>query len=157
MGDKSIFREKNVKKASEVELLDGYIRVNGYASWVMVLGGGLLIAVFLLWAFIGRIDLNIDGAASSDNGRLTCYFNAEDVERMNVGMQVVIEDKEYTIEEIGNSLYYQDQVPNDIRYLNKGCEWYRVIYAESDLEDGTYRASVLTESIRPISFLAGGK
>ena len=50
---KNLFRSENLKKASEPEQLDGYLKVTGFGPWFVLLAAALVLGAIFIWAFFG--------------------------------------------------------------------------------------------------------
>ncbi len=155
--NKKIFREENLKRASEAERLDDYIKVTSYKSWLIVLGGALIVAIIFIWSAIGKINVAVVGAGIVENGIMTCYFRAEDVEELEEGKIIHTESESFPIDKINTTLLAEYDVPYDVLFLSEESKWYKTVEADCSLEDGTYKVSVLLKIVSPIDFLTGGR
>ena len=68
----TVFREKTLKKASDPEQLDGYLKVTGFGPWFVILAAALVLAAIFVWAFFGRVQTVISGAGYCKNGMICC-------------------------------------------------------------------------------------
>lgn len=155
--EKSIFREKNLKKATDPEQLNRYIKVTGFSSWFVVIAAALILASIFIWAFFGKIKITIQGAGYCENGNIVCYFAQKDMKNLKPGEKVDIDGNEGKIIDLNSDLYLAYDIPNDVLFLlPEGDEWYSTASISCTLPDGFYSVEVLEKETRPISFLSGG-
>ena len=57
----TVFREKNLKKASDPEQLDGYLKVTGMGPWFVILAAALVLAAIFVWVFFGKVHTIVNG------------------------------------------------------------------------------------------------
>ena len=126
----SIFREANLKKASEPEKLDGYLKVTGFGPWLVLLAAGLIMAAFIVWMFMGRLQA---GVTSAD-----------------------IEGSEGHVTALDDRLYAASEIPNNVLYMLPDSRWYCTVEVDCSLEDGLYTAVFLNE-VRPASYIIRGE
>ena len=60
MEDKTIFREKSLKRISSPEQLNDYIKVTTPSVWLILFATFILILGILFWAVFGKIRVNTD-------------------------------------------------------------------------------------------------
>jgi hypothetical protein len=70
----TVFREKNLKKASDPEQLDGYLKVTGMGPWFVILAAALVLAAIFVWVFFGKVHTIVNGAGYCKDGMIRCYF-----------------------------------------------------------------------------------
>ena len=72
--EKTLFREKNLKNATDPEQLNSYLKVTGFSAWFVVIAAALVLAAIFIWAFFGKIQTSIQGAGYCTNGIVMCYL-----------------------------------------------------------------------------------
>ena len=152
---KDLFIEKNLKKASEPEQLDTYLKVTSMGPWFVLIVAGLVAAALIIWAFTGRIYTVLNGAGYCRNGTLTCYFPKTETELLSVGDTMRVGNIRCKVKSIDTSLFQPFDIPYDILYLLPEADWYSTVEIEADLKDGLYTTQHII-SEEPISFLAKG-
>lgn len=55
-----IFRKSSLDKLSSPEQLDKAITIISPSFWIAAIGGGLIIAVALVWSIFGRLPVNVN-------------------------------------------------------------------------------------------------
>lgn len=157
MADKenTIFREKNLKKATDPEALNGYLKVTGFGAWAVVIVAALILAAIFIWGAFGRITPVISGAGECVDRKMTCYFPQAEASQMSVGAKVDIEGTEGIITEIGKDLFMMSDIPYTVLFLlpESDAVWYSEVDVDCDLEDGFYRVKYEAGDIRPASFM----
>ncbi len=155
---KTIFREKNLKKAAEPDALNDYLKVTGFSAWFVVIAAALILAAVFLWAVFGKVTPVISGAGYCSNGMIKCYFEQSRMEELKKGAKVDVEGNTGIIEKIGNDLYMEYDIPYEVLFLlpKSDEQWYSYAMIRCDTEDGLYKVNYQEKEIRPISFMAEG-
>lgn len=131
-----IFRKKSLEKVKSPENLDDYIRVSNPSVWLLLASVIILLAGVCVWGFFGRIDSTADIVVSAEDGVITGTITDLEVEE---GMTMRIADTECAI--------------SGVEYNPETGRLICTVTAEADVPDGIYDAKIVTESIRPISFV----
>lgn len=152
----SLFREKSMERLSSPEQLNDYIRVANPGVW-LILGG--IIALLLgvcAWGIFGKLDTTVTGAAVCQDGKIMCYISEADGESVRTGMTIKIGDVTTTVKAISSE---PSRLPDDtdqylmhLGGLDQGS-WVYTASADADIDDGSYAASIVTESVSPMSFV----
>lgn len=129
-----IFRKKNLDKVNSPENLNDYIKVSNPGMWLIIAAVLVLIAGACIWGFFGHIDTSVPTTATVENGVAYFALESEDV-------------NEGTVFEIGGEKCVVDTVENSEAGLA------RLARAKTSLPDGKYEAKIITESVKPISFI----
>ena len=127
----SLFREKSMERLSSPEQLNDYIRVANPGVW-LILGG--IIALLLG----------------------VCAWGIFDGESVRTGMTIKIGGVTTTVKTISSEPsrlpYDTDQYLMHLGGLDQGS-WVYTASADADIDDGSYAASIVTESVSPMSFV----
>ena len=153
---KSIFREKNLTKATEAEQLDRYLKVTGSGPWFVLLAAALVLAAIFIWAFFGKVETVVDGAGYCEEGTIICYFARSEIDEIPVGAIVDIEGAQGVVTEIGKNLYSANELPEEVADLLPYEMWYRAARISCGLDDGLYAVRYIEEETTPSSFLTRG-
>ena len=152
----SIFREANLKKASEPEKLDGYLKVTGFGPWLVLLAAGLIMAAFIVWMFMGRLQTSVTGAGYCSDGKMVCYVAQRDFDDLAGVTSADIEGSEGHVTALDDRLYAASEIPNNVLYMLPDSRWYCTVEVDCSLEDGLYTAVFLNE-VRPASYIIRGE
>ena len=128
-----IFRKKSLDKIRSPESLNDYVRVVNPGVWLVLVAAIVLLLGACIWGVFGRVEEKIQTQAVAEKGQVTCQMDAEQILSVEPGMTVQIDETEGTVTEVDPAS--------------------GVITARMDIADGAYLAYVITESIKPISFL----
>ena len=152
----SIFRKKSLAQVSSPEQLNDYIRVPNPGIWMILLAVIVLLVGVCVWGVFGHMDTNLKVAAVCKDGKLICYVKETDMKSVENGMPVTVNDKQYTVAGIESEPVSVSQEMSSyllhLGELQKG-EWVTPVTVNTDLEDGTYQASITVESVSPMSFI----
>lgn len=140
------------------EELDAAIKISTPGVWVVVVLGIAVLAVFLLWAYMGNIPTKINAVAwiSSEEGVL--YIPAEEMQGVDATKQVLVDGIYHDITQISNApiplATLQKTLSEEAFYrLNPSSSSYEVSFDAKGIADGAKVAGVVTEQIHPISFI----
>ena len=151
-----LFRKKSVDKVSSPEQLNEYIRVTNPGVWMVLAAIVILLAGVVVWGFIGHLDTTLSTAVVCENGEAVVYVKEADIEKIDVGMTVRVDDKEYTVSEIPTQPKRVDDTMSEYAVYASGLtsgEWVYAVKVNGDFADGVQKAEIVVESISPISFI----
>ena len=154
--NEQLFRKKSVDKVSSPEQLNEYIRVANPGVWMVLAAIVILLAGVVAWGFIGHLDTTLDTAVVCENGEAVIYVKEADVEKVEVGMTVRVDDKEYTVSEISAEPNRVDDTMSEYAIHASGLtvgEWVYAVKVNGDFTDGVHKAEIVIERISPISFI----
>ena len=152
----SIFRKKSLAQVSSPEQLNDYIRVPNPGIWMILLAVIVLLVGVCVWGVFGHMDTNLKVAAVCKDGKLICYVKETDMKSVENGMPVTVNDKKYTVDGIqSESVSVSQEMGSYLLHLGElqAGEWVTPITVNTDLEDGTYQATITVESVSPMSFV----
>ena len=154
--DKSIFREKSVENITSPDSLNDYIRVVRPSLWVTLGAIIVLLVGVAVWGVFGRLDTVVDAVAVSENNTLTIYINESDSKEALKGQFVTIEGDEYTFdhdESAGKKLLVSDDAVILSMLGDSEDTRVRSFAAQGSLPEGVYQATIVVDSVKPISFV----
>lgn len=109
-----------------------------------------------VWGIFGHLDTKLETAAVCKDGILTCYVREADIASVKQGMAIMADGKSFTVQNIDQTpIAVSDDMDSYVLHigkLNLG-EWVYKVTVDTTLEDGIYEASIVTESIKPMSFI----
>ena len=155
---RSIFRKASLDRISDPDQLNDYIRVTNPGVWMVMCAVIALLAGVCVWGVFGRLDTTLTVGAVTETNQTVCYVKEADVELMEAGMQVRIEDAVYQICNISSQPVQVDdtfaQYLLHVGGLSQG-EWVYVVELDDPYgEDGMItEAQIIIESIAPMSFV----
>lgn len=154
----SLFIEKNLKKATDPEQLNAYLKVTGFRVWFVLLAAALILGAIFIWAVFGTIQPMIKGAGYCTDGTITCYFVQDQIKNIDIGDKVDINGNEGMVADINSDVYLDNDIPNDVLFLlpESRSGWYSSALISCSLADGLYSVVYYDDEIHPISFLAQG-
>ncbi len=151
-----IFRKKNLDRASSPEQLNDYIKVTSPGIWITLAAVLILLAGFIVWGIVGKMESKIEAVAVAEEGAVVCYVREADVARIAEGDAVRLSGGEYAVTAIS-----KEPIAVDDRFtaymlrlggLSVG-EWVYQVTLGAELPAGVYEASIVTDSVSPISYL----
>ncbi|MCQ2383082.1 MAG: hypothetical protein MJ060_04655, partial [Clostridia bacterium] len=80
----SIFREKTLKAANEVSQSEDYIKVTSPRLWIVLIGMIMLLAGFLAWGFLGRIETTVRPQTIYVQGGTTFFLVQKQYDGMHI-------------------------------------------------------------------------
>lgn len=156
MENKSIFRKKAVERVSSPEKLNDYIHVTTPSTWIALIGIICILIGGIVWGIFGNVYTTVEGAGVVSGGNLQIYISSEKRAYVKTGMDITVNGRKTTVREISGEPV---RVGEDIsEYILESAglkpgDWAYVVGADTDLDDGTYSASITVEAIHPIKFV----
>lgn len=137
---KNLFREKNLKKAADLEQLSGYLKVTGFSAWFVVIAAGLVLAAILIWFFFGKLQTIVKGAGYCQDGTIICYFPYDEIDNVSIGSKVDIEGHTGIVKDICPERYLYQDIPDSVLTLlpDANSMWFFYSVISCDLIDGLY-------------------
>ena len=129
-----IFRKKSLDKIKSPDNLNDYVRVVNPGVWIIVIASIILLAGACVWGIFGKIETKISANASVSDGVAVCSVTKDEIDSVKEGMPVIIDGVEGVVSEI-------DKTDDEVSAL-------------IDLPDGNYPAEIITEQIKPFSFVS---
>lgn len=126
-----IFRKKSLNRIKSPEDLNDYVRVANPGIWMVLVAVVVLLIGVCIWGIFGRIETKVPAQLNAGNGAVICTVDGADADKIQSGMVVESGDKKGTVISVDS-----DGIKVDIA-----------------LPDGTYDANIVTESIKPLSFV----
>ena len=136
-----VFRQKNLDKIRSPESLNDYLRVANPGVWLMLATALLLLVGACVWGVFGHIETTLPTVAAVKDGRAVCHvLSSGGAEKApEVGMMLRIDDMSCPI--------------TAAEYVPEADAFDYLVEADMLLPDGVYEAVIVTESVRPFSFL----
>lgn len=143
-------------RVSSPEQLQDYVKVANPGLWMVISTIVILLAGVIVWGIVGKIDTTMSTAIITNSGTAVIYVGESNVEKIEVGMTVRCEDKEYTITDIAKTPVRVDSSFTDYAVHASGLtvgEWVYAVSIDGEHSDGVQKADIVIESISPISFI----
>lgn len=158
-----LFRKSSLERISSPEQLNEYVRVSGLGVWMVLAAMIILLTGMCVWGIFGRLETRLAGAGTCRDGVLTCYVRENDIDAVKQaakeGMTISVSGQSFPIFGIGEKpIAISRDMDEYFLYLGgfQPGEWVYEVKAKADLADGAYEASMVTESVSPMSFLLDG-
>ena len=154
--NKQLFKKSNIDKVSSPEQLHDYVKVANPGLWMLISTIVILLVGVVIWGFIGKIDTTMSTAIVTDGGNAVIYIGESDVEKLEIGMTIRSEGREYMITDIAKTPIKVDGVLTDYEIHASGLtvgEWVYAVSIDGEHSDGVQKADIVIESISPISFI----
>ena len=154
--NEQLFRKKSVERVSSPEQLNEYIRVANPSTWIVLIAIVILLAGVVVWGVIGHLETTLPAAVVCENGEAVIYIKDADIDKIEVGMAVHVDGKEYAVCEISPTpMRVDDTIPEYVMHLSNLTvgEWVYTVKLSGEIADGVQKAEIVIESISPISFI----
>ena len=153
-----ILSKNSNSKVSSPEELSEYIKVSNVGVWLLL---GVLI-VFLVsvfvWAIFGNLTTTVTANGVSDGKSIVCYV--DNPSGIEVGDKAKIGDLEGKVVAVADTPVSSSSVSEKYDeytvYCLKPSDWnYEVTVECNDCGKGVVSVKVITNSVKPISFIKG--
>lgn len=150
-----IFREKSIKRVNSPEKLDEYLKVTSPSVWLILIGIIIVLIGFIVWGYYGELKTYVNTGCIVAENNAYCYVKEEDISKVSKGMTLVINENEYSVEEVG---YQGTTIPQDYDYLRHLIgidenEFVLPVLCKCNLSDGMYQGKIIVEKISPLVFI----
>lgn len=154
----SIFREKSIQRVSSPEDLDKYLKVTNVSVWLLLVAIIVILTGALIWATVGKIETKLPSACIINNGKASCLIKDEDFNNVDLGLDVKIDENsaKFNIESFSKEpTLFKEDTDEYVLYLCNGKpgDYVYEAYGNVKLPDGTYKASIILDSVSPLIFL----
>jgi hypothetical protein len=155
---RSIFRKASLDRISNPEQLNDYIRVTNPGVWMIMCAVILLLTGICVWGVFGRMDTTLTVGAVTENNQTVCYVKEAEVQELESGMPVWIDEEQFRISEIiRQPVQIDDTFAEYLLHVGSLAEGEWVYIAVLDRaygENGMITAAeIVIESIAPKSFV----
>ena len=131
-----LFRKKSIERIKSPESLNDYVRVANPSVWIVLAAVLLLLVGACIWGAFGRIESAVSVNVTVENGTATGFVAGEKIEP---GMTVRVESASFAVASVS--------------YDEETGRLFSTFTFSAPLPDGTYKAEIVTGSVRPFSFL----
>lgn len=154
----NLYRKSSIDRISSPEKLNDYIRVTNPSIWIILAAITILLASVIVWGVFGSIPTEITTSGVAKGGKIVCYLSESDVAKVKSNMSVKINRMEGTITKIADLPQSVEEISTKYSdytiYSFNLSQWnYEVTIQADEIADGIVPVSIVTESIKPISFL----
>ncbi len=156
MSEKTNTREK--KENLQPGDLNQYIRLTTVSIWLVLSALLVFVLGMMAWGFFGRVTVSVPAVAVSNGSSITLHIPERQVSRIREDSELVIENSTLPIGNIHNGAVTDkagtalDEYQRSLAGLAEDQN-VLIIDRSMDLPDGSYRASIVLERIKPFSFL----
>lgn len=124
-------KKKNIT-ISNPDDFNKHLQHTSPVTWIVLfLVLAILVSLFA-WAFLYKLKIKIMGKADILNGEVTLHIKSADLDKLQVGQKVYINEKE------GEIISFIDEKPKTTDF---------------ELSDGEYTYTIIIKEARPIDFL----
>ena len=128
-----IMKKKEIR-ISNPEEFNEHLQHTSFFTWIVLGAAVSLLAGFFAWSLLYKMTIKIRGTATVSNNVATLVVDKSDLDKLQVGQKVYIEDKE------GEILSFIDDQP---------------VVSSFELSDGEYTYKVIIGEKVPFDFLLG--
>ena len=152
-----LFREKSLEAVESPESLNDYLRVTSPAVW-LILGAVICLLVgAILWGVFGHIRTTISVAVQVKEGKAVCYIPYSQADGVMGQGIVTLDGQEYPLNTDEEPELVVLESNTSLRLLKAGGlsvgDPVVLMPVDTDLADGVYAGTAVTEDLKPISLL----
>lgn len=152
--NENIFRKKSIDKISSPEKLNDYMKVANPSTWIILASIIVILIGACVWGVVGKLQTKVDAVAVVENGSIVCYLNEDSISKVKVGMEAIVNDQTCQVVSVDTQpgKYVLSEYAMHVGSFQTGEFLFKVTLS-GNVSDGTYKASIVTESISPMKFL----
>lgn len=152
----SIFRKESLERVNSPEELHDYIKVTGPGVWMILSAIVVLLTGFIVWGIFGWVESSVPASVEVKDGQTMCYLSSQSAGEIEIGMPVRVTGSRGSVSTVPvkeeNTGAVSSRVLQILGLGQTDSVW--VMQVDLDgLEDGVYKAEIVTERIRPIKFV----
>ena len=154
--ENSIFRKKSLDRMSSPEQLNDYIKVTNPSVWILL---GAIIVLLLggvIWGIFGQLETTVSTVVLVRDGAAVCCVRESDAASIALGDAVHINGETYELKSVSalpvEASAVLDNYTMHVGGLQEG-EWIYLAEISAPIPDGVYTASIVTETVSPMSFV----
>lgn len=151
----SIYRKKSLEKISSPEDLNSYMKVANPPIWIALVAIIIVLLGGIAWGIFGHLDTVAPALVAVTGDEVVCYVSESEIENIKEGMEVRCEDLTSEIDKIGSPVLASSILSTYAQHV-AGFESGEYVYpceVSFDINDGSYKAEIVVESVSAASFL----
>ena len=152
-----LFREKSLEAVESPESLNDYLRVTSPAVWLILAAVICLLIGAILWGVFGHIRTTATVAVQVKEGKAVCYVPYEQADGVMSQGVVSLDGQDYPLDTEGDHEVVVLEDSTSLRLLKAGNlsvgDPVILVPVDTDLTDGVYAGTAVTEDLKPISLL----
>ncbi len=152
-----LFREKSLEAVESPESLNDYLRVTSPAVWLILAAVICLLLGAILWGVFGHIRTTAAVAVQVKEGKAVCYVPYNQADGVMAQGKVTLEGREYPLDTNAEYELVVLDGSTSLRLLKAGNlnvgDPVVLVPVDTDLADGVYAGTAVTEDLQPISLL----
>ena len=152
-----LFREKSLEAVESPESLNDYLRVTSPAVWLILAAVICLLLGAILWGVFGHIRTTAAVAVQVKEGKAVCYVPYNQADGVMAQGKVTLEGREYPLDTNAEYELVVLEGSTSLRLLKAGNlnvgDPVVLVPVDTDLADGVYAGTAVTEDLQPISLL----
>lgn len=156
MEKSNVFRKSSLERINSPEQLNDYIKVSRPDVWLTLAAVIVLLIGVSAWGIFGSVASKQEAVAVVKDGAATCYVVAENISEISTGMEVLMGDSVGKVSAVGITPVQVDESFESYAAHTGGFEvgdWVCQVNVEIDAPDGIFAVQIVTEKIKPISFI----
>ena len=152
-----LFREKSLEAVESPESLNDYLRVTSPGVWLVLAAVIALLIGAILWGIFGHIRTTATVAVQVKDGQAVCYVPYDKADSVMAQGIVTLEGQDYPLDTAGEYDLVVLEGSTSLRLLKAGSlsvgDPVILVPVDTDLGDGVYSGTAVTEDLKPISLL----
>lgn len=159
MSEKTNRREK--KENLQPGDLNQYIRLTPVKTWIVLLAFLVFVIGMVVWGLTGTLTVGINAVAVVENESVSVYIPTDQFTRIKEDSILEINGTSAAFGVLPSepSVLHSEEVLDEYQRSLAGLKEHEevtVVYRPTGLLDGSYKAEVILERIKPFEFLFGG-
>lgn len=152
-----MFRKKSLEKLEQNDNLNEYVKVVHPAIWISLSIIAAILVGYILWGFLGRIEIKVVGVGEVKDNELANYIKKEYFDRVKINQTIKFEGKTCKITTINPDPIKVTPETFSEYLINLGGltigEYVYECHATIEIEDGCYVTQTVTDVVAPLPYV----
>lgn len=152
-----IFRKKSLKRLEQNDDLNAYVKVVHPAIWISLIVIVTLLVGYMIWGFLGRIEIKVVGVGEVKDNELTNYIKKDYFSDVKVDQTIKFADKSCKITAISpDPVEVTPTAFSDYLIRLGGLTIGEYVYeckANIEIDDGCYITQTITDIVAPLPYV----
>jgi len=154
--DNSIFRKKNLENISSPDELNRYIKIARPSTWLVLIALVILVLGIFVWSVVGRLESTVPCVIVTESNQTFVCVDSKYIANPSQDLYLKLDNQKVAITLLDQNAWPVNGVLSDYAINVGGLSQDSYVYffgPQINFGDGIRQAKIVTELVRPITFL----